>query len=133
MVDALAKLAVRRGRFREEKVGLEPSLKAVADFYERITTATLAGHKFSTEERKEIDRLMGARKRDLKRAEKADAALARIQKDGVAIKKHCEAPADEIQAAIRKYKKKLNDAEAMAAGVDHFGDQAKKDLRGLTI
>ena len=133
LLEALAKLAVQREGLRAEKVELGPDLKDAADFYEHVTAETLAGHRYSTEERKEIDRLMRARERDLRRARKADATLARIQKDGVAIKKHCEASANEIQAAIRQYEKELNDAELMALGAGFYRDQAKQALRGFTI
>ena len=69
----------------------------------------------------------------IKRAGKVDVALARIAKDGAAIKKHCDASPAEIQAAIRKYKKALRDSEALTAGLDFGHKQAKKERRRFSI
>jgi hypothetical protein len=45
--------------------------------------------------------------------------LAAIQKDGVVITKHCSATPDQIQDAIKAYKKKQHDAECMVAGTEY--------------
>ena len=71
----------------------------------------------------------------IKRRKTVDAALARIQKDGGAIKKHCDASPAEVQAAIRRYKKQLDDAETMILGAAFYFDrvkQAKRELRRLS-
>jgi hypothetical protein len=64
-----------------------------------------------------------------------EADLTIIQKDGVAIKKHCSATADEIQAAIQAYRAKQSDVEALVLGME-YGLQiqlkeAKAQLRRL--
>ena len=100
-LEALAKLAAQREQLREERAALEPDLEGAAGFYESITAASLGGHKFATHERQEIDRLMTARGRLLRRVEKLDSTLVRIQRDGAAIKQHVAASDDQIQAAIR--------------------------------
>ncbi len=132
-LEALAKLAALRERLREEKAGLDRDLKDADKFYSWFTTASLDGHKFSAEEKKDIDRLLPARERLIKRAKKVDVTLARIAKDGAAIKKHCDASPAEIQAAIRKYKKALRDSEALAAGTDFARKQVKKERRRFSI
>ncbi len=132
-LEALAKLAAHREQLREEKAGLDQDLKGADNFYRWFTTASLGGHKFSAEEKKEIDRLLPARERLIRRARNVDVTLARIAKDGAAIKKHSDSSPAEIQAAIRKYKKGLRDAEALAASLDFGHEQAKKERRRISI
>ena len=48
----------------------------------------------------------------MKRVAEIDARLAKIQKDGAVIKKHCTATDAEIRAEVPKYRKALDDAEA---------------------
>ncbi len=62
-----------------------------------------------------------------------DADLARIQNDGAVIRKHCDASPTEVQAAIRKYKKKLEEADLVVLGAEFFLDQHKRDLRRLSL
>ena len=131
-LEALAKLAAQRERLRKEKGALESEITGSADSYKAITTGSLHGYRFSPAERKEINRFLSARERVIKRLKIVDAALARIQKDGVAIKKHCDASPAEVQAAIRRYKKQLDDAEAMILGASFGLDQAKRELRRLS-
>ena len=52
----------------------------------------------------------------MKRMARVEAEIAAIQKDGVVIKKHCSATPNEVQAAIRSYKQKLEEAEASVLG-----------------
>ena len=59
--------------------------------------------------------------------------LARIAKDGAAIKKHCDSSPAEIQAAIRKYKKALRDDEMVAAGIGFHQKEMKKESRRFSI
>ena len=133
LLEALAKLAAQRERLRKEKAELAPELEGAARFYETFTTAVLNRRKYSAAERKEIDRLMRARNRLLKRAKKVDADLARIQKDGAVIRKHCDASPDEVQAAIRKYKKELANAEALVLGTEFYADHGKREFRRLSL
>ena len=88
--------------------------------------------RFSREERLEIDRLLPARKRLLKRAKQVDAKLARIEREGAIIKKHCSASADETQAAIKAYQKKLEEARALIVGSEFILEQAKQQLKQLS-
>ena len=132
-LEALAKLAAQREQLREERAALEPDVEGAARFYESITAASLGGHKFAPDERREIDRLMAARRRLLRRAEKLDAALARIRRDGVAIKKHVTASDDQIQAAIRDYKEQIKRAEAAMLGAELIAMQAKQERRKLSL
>jgi hypothetical protein len=132
---ALAKLAALRDDLRKERKKL--ALEAIdADrFYESVTQSVMHGHQYSETERKEIDRLMRARARLLKRMSKVDRTLAAIQRDGVIIKKHCAASANEIQAAIKAHKREQYDAECLALGMEfHHTAQireAKAKLRRL--
>ena len=132
-LEALAKLAAQRERLQEERAALEPDVEGAAGFYESITTASLDGHKFAAHERKEIDRFMAARRRLLRRAEKLDAMLARIRRDGAAIRKHVTASDDQIQAAIRDYKEQVKRAETMMLGVEFGVMRAKQELRKLSL
>jgi aspartate ammonia-lyase len=135
-LSALAKLAARRDDLRKEQDKLAADKVHADKFYEIVTLNTLQGAQYSGEEREEIDTLMKQRERLLKRMAKIEADLATIQKDGAAIKKHCSATADEVQAAIRAYKEKLQDAEYLVAGME-FGllqmqlTEAKAKLRRL--
>ena len=130
---ALAKLAAQRELLKAEKAELEPEIKDAADFYQRLTAASLDGRKFTKSVRKEFDQGLRARERLLKRAKKMDAALALIRKDGPIIKKHCDATPDEIQAAIRDYKKELADAEALVLGMEYGINRSKQALRYLAL
>jgi hypothetical protein len=70
------------------------------------------------------------------RMAKVESDLAAIQKDGAVIKKHCSATPDEVQAAIRAFKEKFHEAEAMSLGME-FGlreqlKEVKAKLRRLS-
>lgn len=132
-LDALANLAAQRQMLKDERAKLAPELRDAALFYKTVMTASVDGRRFSVEERKEIDPLLRARKRLLKRAEKVDSILARIQKDGAIIRKYCDASQDETQAAIRRYKKSLNEKEMMILGSEVFLEQAKRDFRRMSL
>jgi hypothetical protein len=114
---ALGRLAALRDRLRKERAGLETEHPDAEKFYETVTLDTLHGRVWSAEERKQIDPVLKARNRLLKRVAKIDAELARIQHEGVAIKKHCTASADEIRAEAAKHVKKLHDAETLELGM----------------
>ena len=129
-LDALAKLAGLRERFRKEKDVLS-TLKDADEFYERLTTVTSEGRRFSKAERKEIDGLLRGREKLLRRQHRIETDIARTQKDGAVVKKHCDASANEIQAAIRRYKNDLENAEAAALGSEYFHKEAKRELRRL--
>lgn len=81
--------------------------------------------------------LMRQRELLLKRLAKVDHDLTIIQRDGAAIKRHCTAKPDEIQAAIRAHKQEHHDAEALALGLEFAHKErvraAKAALRRLSI
>jgi hypothetical protein len=129
---ALAKLAARRDALRKEQAALNAEAVDANEFYNIVTQQTLHGHQYSADERKEIDRLMRQRHRLLRRLEKIEAELAAIAKNGAFIKKHCSATADEIQAAIRAYKQKLHDAEALVLGMEWGLRKHRRELRRLS-
>jgi hypothetical protein len=129
VLSALAKLAGRRDLLRTERDKLAAEAVDANQFYETVTLNTLRGHQFSADKRKEIDRLMKARERLLRRMTKIEADLAVIQKDGAALKRHCSAAPDEVQAAIRAYKQKLHDAECLVMGLDYVRQQSLKEAK----
>lgn len=127
---ALGRLAAERDKLRKERDGLD--LDDAAKFYEIITTKTMAGRVWTHEERKEIDPLMRKRNRVVRRAEQIDTRLARIQREGAAIKKHCTATADEIRAEADKHAKKFSDREAMELGMKMMMFQGIEQIMGET-
>lgn len=133
MLSALAKLAARRDDLRKEKDASAADAVEANKFYEIITFNALRGEQYSADERKEIDALMRQRDRLLARMAKIESDLAIIQKDGAAIKKHCSATPDEVQAAIRAFKEKFHEAEAMSLGLEFGFKKAKANLRRLSV
>jgi len=74
---ALGRLAALRDRLRNERVGLESERPDAEKFYETVTLDTLHGRVWSAAEGKEIDPLMKARKRLLKRLAEIETELHR--------------------------------------------------------
>ena len=134
---ALAKLAALRDDLRKEQRTLASDAADADEFYEIVTQRTLMGHQHSETERKEIDPLMRARARLLKRMAKVERDLAAIQRDGAVIKKHCTATAEEIQAAIKAFKREQHDAECLVLGMEYAlkerAKEAKAKLRRLKV
>jgi hypothetical protein len=135
-LSALAKLAARRDALRKEKEELPVQAVDANKFYEIVTVNTLQGHQYSAAERKEIDDLMKQRERLLKRTARIEADLVAIQKDGAVIKRHCRAKPSEVQAAIRAYKQKLQEAQNLVLGMKYAltmnVKEAKARLRRLS-
>ena len=131
-LEALAKLAAQRERLRKEKAFRQTELDDTAEPYRVITMGGLQGHRFSPADRKMIDRLLSDRRRAEARIKKIDSALARVQKDGVVVRKHCNVSQAEIQTAIRRYKKQLDEAEKGVLGVALMHHQMKETLRRLS-
>jgi hypothetical protein len=121
---------------RKERDRLAQEADYARQFYETVTQDTLNGHQYSAAERKEIDSLLMKRERLLRRFTKVEDALTAIEKSGAVIRKHCTATPDEIQAAIKAYKKKLRDAESLVLGLEFARvaplQEAKASLRRLT-
>ena len=133
---ALAKLAAQRELLRKERDSLAAQVPDANRFYETVTSNALHGRQYSNAERREIDTLMRQRAQLLKRLTTVEAALALIQKDGPVIQKHCSATAEKKQAAIRAYKKRLENAQALALGAEFGKHEAKKyraKLRRLSV
>jgi hypothetical protein len=72
---------------------------------------------------------MKARKKLLKRVAEIDSRLAKIQKEGAIIKRHCSATDAEIRAEVPKYEKELDDAEAFALGQKFMPSQMRAEFR----
>ena len=131
-LEALAKLAAQRERLRKERAFRQSELDGTAEDYKVVTMGGLQGHRFTPQERKKIDRFLSDRRRVEARIKKIDSALARVQKEGVVVRKHCTASQAEIQTAVRRYKKQLGEAEAAAVVSEHMHDLTKKKLRRLS-
>ena len=135
LLSALAKLAAQRDDLQKEKAALTAEAVDADKFYEAVTLSSLQGKHYDASERKEIDVLMRKRDRLLARMAKVEVDLATIQKDGVVIKQHCSATPDQIQKAIKAYKQKRSDAEALALGMEYVArsqlKEAKANLRRL--
>ncbi len=131
-LDALARLAAQRQELRKERAELAPEVKSAEEVYKIVMTSTVAGHKYSKDERKDIDHLLRARKKLLKRSDRVEALLAQIEREGAIIKKHCDASHGEIQAAIKVYQEELEKAQAGVMGAEFFLSRAKDDLRRLS-
>jgi hypothetical protein len=114
---ALAMLAAQRDALRKEREPLVAEAVRANQFYEAITRNALQGHQYAPAERVEIDAMMAQRGRLLRRLAKVDGALATLEREGAAIKKHCAATPDEIQAAIQAYKTELRAAEGLVLGM----------------
>ena len=114
---AMARLAAHRDCLRKERAELEPNVRPAEQFYEAITLSTLHGHAYSAEDRKDIDRLLKARKRLLNRLAAIDRTLAEIAKEGAIIKPHCQASPDEIRGLVGKYQKEMPNKGAFELGL----------------
>jgi hypothetical protein len=136
VLSALAKLAARRKALRTELDALQQDEISANKFYSVFTGKVFAGHQYSAAERKEIDRLLWRRKRLLARITKIKADLAVIEKDGAVIKKHCDASPAQVQAAVQRFQKKFDDAEALSLGLEYAlreqHRKAKAKLRRLS-
>jgi chromosome segregation ATPase len=132
-LEALARLAAQRDILREEKAALDPELKDAQEFYEQIMSAAAVGRKHSKVERRDIDRLLRARKKMMRRSEKIAAVLAQIEREGAVVKKHCAASPDEIQAEIQAFQERLNLAEGRALLADAELRTRRRELRRLKL
>jgi CO/xanthine dehydrogenase FAD-binding subunit len=78
VLGAMAKLAARCSALREE---LEAKDRPHAD-YEEVTTRTLQGHRYPSDERREIDQGLRLCKRLIQRMAEIDDQLKVIERDG---------------------------------------------------
>jgi len=126
---ALAKLAAMRGALRQERDWLA----------QQVTDANqwLAQNGIVLSAQDPVLFLDAKDKRDEFARELAavECKLTAIEKEGVAVKKHCTAAPEEIQAAIREYKKRHHDAECLVLGMEFINGghlkEAKAKLRRL--
>jgi hypothetical protein len=125
---ALGRLAAERDKLRKERSQLE--ITEAEAFYEVFTAETLAGRVWNIEERKEIDRLLRLRKHRLRRAEQIDTRLARIQREGGAIKRYCSATDDEIRTEAAKHAKRLHDLECLDLGLKMQSASFRRSVLG---
>jgi hypothetical protein len=135
-LSALAKLAARREALQTELAVLRQEESDINPAYRMFTAGVVAGRQYSAAERKEIDPLLRQRDRLLARITAIEAALAVIKKDGIVIKKHCDASPAEVQAAIQRFKKEFYEAEALSLGLEYTLQQSKEvkaKLRRLSI
>ena len=130
---ALAKLAAQRERLHKEKGKLDPEVEELEKIYSVVMANVAGGHRYGPTERRKIIRLMRERKRRMQRIEVVNADLECIQRDGAVIRKHCDASEDEIQAAIRSYKKELKEAEAGLLMAEVMRGKAKRTIRSLSL
>jgi hypothetical protein len=128
---ALAKLAALRADLRKERAALAEDQEHANKFYKIVTQDALHGRQYDAAERKEIDRLSWKRERLLKHVARLDAKLAVIERDGAVIRKHCSASPHEVQAAIRKYKKRADEAEALSSGFEFAIKQNIKEAKAV--
>jgi len=126
---ALAKLAAMREWLHKERDDAAGDVIEAKQFYETVPQQTLHGVKWSAQERKEIDHLMRVRSKLLKRMQQIERDLGVIQRDGAAIKKHCCATPEEIQTAIKAFKKRHDDARNLVLGMEMMQGASLRESR----
>ncbi len=137
-LEALAKLSAQRRRLRQEREEIESMLAKTAEWAAvavRLATdpAEMKRIEMTTEDYRDLNRVMTARKKAKARLDRIDALLGRIQKDGAVIRKHVDASEQEIQQAIREYQERLDKAEKMIMGVDFSVSMAKREFARLSL
>jgi hypothetical protein len=118
LLRALAKVALLREALRKERTELSEAL----DRFDDIVCA----HPME-----QFDRIVRAKDQAATRLKRVDSQLAAIQRDGVAIKKHCAATASQVQEAIRGLKNEIRDLEYAQLGAAFHQEQARAKLRRL--
>jgi len=123
---ALAKLAAMREALRQERDWLAQQAADASDWYAKNVEAL-------SDEGAGLVR--GKRKEYLQSLDAVEAKLSAIEREGATIKKHCTATPEELQAAIREYKKRHHDAECLVLGMEFINcghlKEAKAKLRRL--
>ncbi len=130
-LSALAKVAAIRANLREEKADLDKAQAQLAPIYEDWMQAIGTGHRLTKNDRRKCDKVVKMRETMQKRSSEIETRLAKLSREGAAIKKHCTASADEIQAAIRAYKAKVKEAKTFIVGVEFHLSEGKRQLRRL--
>jgi hypothetical protein len=137
---ALGRLAAKRDALRKERAQWPDSeLEAARWIHKTIFLAELRGDRYHPEEfvntitPEEIDRQYRACGKTLKRVAEIDRELDRIQREGVAIRKHCSATTEAIRKEAAKHAEHLREAEALKM-FDEFrrsGKSVEAFLKGL--
>ncbi len=130
-LSALAKVAAIRANLREEKADLDKAQAQLAPIYEDWMQAIGTGHRLTKDDRRKCDRVVKMRQDMQIRAGEIESRLAKLNREGAAIKKHCEASDDEIQTAIRIYKAEVKKAETGIVGGEFMMSEQKRHLRRL--
>ena len=115
---ALGQLAAERDRLRKERAKQEPDLEAVRWVHKTMFLADLAGDRYGGfDMEKTSPQEINSRYREagkiLKRVAEMNSRLDQIQREGVAIKKHCTASKVEIRAEAEKHAKHLHERDAL--------------------
>lgn len=125
--EALGRLAAERDGLRKERAKLEPHISNAQDWVD--LEEELFDLILGCEKRKEVDETLRWGKRLLKRIAEIDLRLARIQKEGVIIKKHCSAGPEEIRAHASRWAKHLYDMECFKLGQKFMLAQGLAEMR----
>ena len=137
-LEALAKLSAQRRRLRQERKEIETMRAKTAEWAAvAVRLATDPGEAkrigMTTEDYRDLNRVMTNRKRAQARVDRIDGLLSRIQKDGAVIRKHVDASEQEIQQAIKDYHERLDKAEKMIMGSEFGIVMAKREFAKLSL
>ncbi len=137
-LEALAKLSAQRLRLRQERKEIESMLAKTAEWAAvavRFATDPAEAKRIgmTTEDYRDLNRVMTARKRAKARLARIDALLGRIRKDGAVIRKHVDGTQQDVQKAIKDYQEKLSSAEAAATVAAVMAHQAQQEATRLSL
>ncbi len=128
---ALAKIAAMRDRLRKEKADLDNDQTQFRPTYESWMQAIGTGCSLTKTEKRTCDKVVKIWKTMQKRPGEIKNRIAKLNREGAAIKKHCAASADEIQTAIRAHKKQIEKAEALMMFNEFSTAKGKRQLQRL--
>jgi hypothetical protein len=129
LAEALGRLAAMRDALRKERAELAPHIEWAQEWM--AGEDELIEVELGRERRKEAERHIRHAKQLLKRVAAIDAKLEAVQRDGVAISKHCKSTKDEIRAEAAKHTKKMRDKQVFELGLKMMvADQRDRFKRG---
>ena len=126
---ALAKIAAIRASLREEKSDLDKAWDHLEPIYQDWMQAIGLGHRLTKDDKHKVDKIVKMRKTMQKRAAEIETRLAKLNRDGAAIKKHCTSSDDECQAEIRAYRRRAAEVRSEAAATEFMASEQRKKLR----
>jgi multidrug efflux pump subunit AcrA (membrane-fusion protein) len=126
---ALAKVAAMRASLREEKADLDKAQAQLEPIYEDWMQAIGTGCRLTKANRRKCDKVVKMRKTMQKRTAEIETRLAKLNRDGAEIKKHCTSSDDEIQAEIRAYRQRAAEVQSEAAATEFMASEQRKNLR----